>query len=113
MWSAAEEAALRAAAAAKYSYAEATLRVNAVPGSPGRSRNAVRAHAHEYGIKGLRMVRYRGGAGGARYWTPERLAPIYAAVREFGPRQAAYLLKLSPNAVAGVLHRYPMPAGED
>lgn len=111
IWSEVENEVLRAAAQERCSYAEATVRVNAVPNTPERSQNAVRAHAHEYGIKGLRMIRHRNK--GMRYWTEERLAPVHAAVRELGPLRAARHLKLSPNVVAGVMYRYPLPAQDD
>lgn len=111
-WNEAEEEALRKAAQDHCTFDEAAARVNAVSTSPGRTREAVRAHAKEYFITGFRKQIYRGGSS-KRYWTPARVAPIHEAVRAFGPRGAAAQLGINPNVVAGILNRYPLPAQED
>lgn len=99
-WTPEELERLREACSHKMTYAQAAVHV-------GRSANACAKMSSNWFLKGLWSGKIR--RPHIPRWTPERLEPLYAAVRQFGPRGAARHLNLSPNAVAGALHRYPPP----
>jgi hypothetical protein len=99
-WTRVELFKLRLACLMKFTYDQAGVWI-------GRSPKGCRFKMKAVCWTGLRNVRK--GYHSPRKWTLQRLKPVWEAAALYGPREAARVLDLSPNIVAGVLHRYPPP----
>lgn len=69
----------------------------------GRTAKACRSMAANRFLRGLRSGRPR--PAGRPKWTEEQVAAVRAASVQFGPREAARRLSLTPGQVSGILRR--------